>query len=262
MKKARFLWGAAAILAALSVGYLSVAVRAQVQGRGRGAAPAAPAAAVAAKPAGPAVGEWKTYGSDLASTRYSPLDQINKDNFSKLEIAWRLNTNAFGPRPDTLFASTPLMVGGMLYATVGMRRAVVALNPGTGEILWTHTEDEGPRGQSAPRQGAGRGLSFWTSADGTDQRILYVTPGYRLLALNAKTGIPVATFGKNGVVDLKLENDQVLDLVSAEVGLNATPLVAGDVVVVGAAHRAAGSPRSANTTKGFVRGFDVRTGKE
>ena len=134
---------------------------------------------------------------------------------------------------------------------LGTRRAVVALNPATGEVLWHHVEDEGERGQSAPRQGAGRGLSYWSSADGSDQRIIYVTPGYRMIALNAKTGVPVPTFGKNGVVDLKQENDQTIDLITGEVGLNATPLIAGDVVIVGAAHRAAGSPRSANTVKGL-----------
>src|SRR5437868_15152743 len=92
--------------------------------------------------------EWKTYGADLASTRYSPLDQINKDNFSKLKIAWRLNTTEFGPRPDSLYSATPLFVGNTLYTTVGTARTVVALNPATGAVLWKHGEDEGPRGQN------------------------------------------------------------------------------------------------------------------
>ena len=205
--------------------------------------------------------EWKTYGGDLASLRYSPLDQINKDNFSKLQVAWRLNTDAFGPRPDFLYSATPLMVGGVLYTTVGTRRAVVALNAATGELLWMHAEDEGVRGQNAPRSGAGRGVAYWSSADGSDQRIIYVTPGYRMIALNARTGVPVATFGRAGVVDLKLDNDQDLDPVTAELGLNATPLVAGDVVVVGAAHRAGHVPKTVRNAKGYVRGFDVKTGK-
>ena len=191
----------------------------------------------------------------------SPLDQINKDNFSKLQVTWRLNTDVFGPRPDTLYSATPLMVGGVLYSTVGTRRAVVALNAATGELLWMHAEDEGPRGQNAPRSGAGRGVSFWSSTDGSDQRIIYVTPGYRMLALNAKTGVPISTFGQDGVVDLKLENDQELDLVTADLGLNSTPLVAGDVVVVGSAQRFSGAPRTMNNAKGYVRAFDVRTGK-
>ena len=216
-------------------------------------------AGAADRPAAPV--EWKTYGGDLASMRYSPLDQIDKDNFSKLQIAWRLKTDAFGPRPDSLYSATPLMVGGVLYTTAGTRRAVVALNAATGELLWMHAEDEGVRGQNAPRSGAGRGVAYWSSADGSDQRIIYVTPGYRMIALNATTGVPIASFGRAGVVDLKLENDQEVDLVTGELGLNATPLVAGDVVVVGAAHRAGHIPKTMQNAKGYVRGFDVKTGK-
>jgi quinoprotein glucose dehydrogenase len=205
--------------------------------------------------------EWRTYGGDLASRRYSPLDQITKENFSKLQIAWRLDTDAFGPRPDSLYSATPLVIGNRLYTTVGTRRAVVALNAASGELLWMHAEDEGTRGQNAARSGAGRGVSYWSNADDSDQRIIYVTPGYRMLALDARTGVPIPTFGKAGVVDLKLENDQELDLVTADLGLNATPLVTGDVVVVGAAHRFSGAPRTKNNARGYVRGFDVKTGK-
>jgi quinoprotein glucose dehydrogenase len=124
-----------------------------------------------------------------------------------------------------------------------------------------HTEDEGRRGQNAPRNGAGRGVAYWASADGNDRRVIYVTPGYRMLALDAGTGIPVRTFGKDGVVDLKLEADQEVDPETAELGLNATPLVIGDVIVVGAAHRAGGAPRTMRNARGMVRGYDARTGK-
>jgi quinoprotein glucose dehydrogenase len=205
--------------------------------------------------------EWTTYGADLASTRYSPLDQINNENFSKLQIAWRLNTNNLGATPDRLYSSTPLVVDGVLYSTAGSARSVVALNPGTGQMLWMYQLEEGERGVFAPRRGAGRGLSYWSSPDGRDKRILFVSPGYRLIALDAKTGHLVETFGKNGIVDLKLEDDQNLDLVHAIVGLNATPLIAGDVVVVGAAHAAMGSPQGTPSAVGYVRGFDVKTGK-
>ena len=204
-------------------------------------------------------GEWPTYGGTLASTRYSPLDQINAKNFSNLEIAWRLKTDIFGPKPDFLFQATPLMVGGVVYSTAGARRAVLALDAGTGELLWAHTEHEGPRGDAAPRLGAGRGLAHWSS--GSDARILYVTPGYRLVALDAKTGVPVAGFGVNGVVDLKLDSDQQIDLETGEIGLNAAPIVAGDVIVVGAAHSNGNAPRDHRNVRGYVRGFDVRTGK-
>jgi len=204
-------------------------------------------------------GEWRTYGGDLGNTHYSPLDQINAGNFDKLEIAWRFSTRSLGPRPEFNLETTPLMANGILYATAGTRRSVVALDAATGELLWTHGEKEGARGTAAPRQLSGRGLAYWT--DGREERILYVTPGYRMVALNAKTGAPATTFGQNGVVDLKLEDDQQIDLVTGEVGLHSTPVVAGNTVIVGAAHRSGGVPRSKTNVKGYVRGFDVRTGK-
>jgi len=204
-------------------------------------------------------GEWRTYGGDLGNTHYSPLDQINAGNFDKLEIAWRFSTRSLGPRPEFNLETTPLMANGILYATAGTRRSVVALDAATGELLWTHSENEGARGSAAPRQLSGRGLAYWT--DGREERIIYVTPGYRMVALNAKTGAPATTFGQNGIVDLKLEDDQQIDLVTGEVGLHATPVVAGNTVIVGAAHRSGGVPRSKTNVKGYVRGFDARTGK-
>jgi quinoprotein glucose dehydrogenase len=213
----------------------------------------------AAGQAGAKNGEWRTYAADLGSTRYSPLDQINAGNFKELEVAWRFKTDSLGPRPEFLFEATPLMANGVLYSTAGSRRAVVALDAVTGELLWMHSEREGARGAAAPRQLSGRGLAYWT--DGTEERILYVTPGYRLIALNAKTGVPVAGFGEHGVVDLKKDDDQEIDLITGEVGLHATPIVAQDVVIVGAAHRTGGVPKIMRNVKGYVRGFDVRTGK-
>src|SRR4051812_17111863 len=208
---------------------------------------------------GQPVGEWRSYGNDLANTRYSALDQINANNFKNLEIAWRFKTDNLGPRPEFNLESTPLVANGVLYSTAGTRRSVVAVDAATGELLWVHGENEGPRGTNAPRVLSGRGLAYW--ADGNDERIYYVTPGYRLVALNAKNGNPVPGFGQNGVVDLKLDDDQEIDLVTGEVGLHATPLVTKNVVVVGAAHRPGGVPRSKTNVKGFIRGFDVRSGK-
>ncbi len=205
--------------------------------------------------------EWPTYGGNLASQRYSPADQITKDNFNTLQIAWRLKTDFLGPRPDTLYSATPLLIDRVLYTTAGTRRAALALNAASGEMLWMHTEDEGVRGQNAPRIGAGRGLAYWASANGADRRIIYVTPGYRMLALDATSGVPIPAFGRNGVVDLKLEDDQDVNLDTTELGLNATPLIVGDVIVVGAAHRPGSSPRTMRNAKGYVRGYDVRTGK-
>jgi quinoprotein glucose dehydrogenase len=99
-------------------------------------------------------GEWPTYGGDLGNTKYSPLNQINASNFNTLKLAWRFQTENLGPRPEFNMEDTPLMVKGVVYTTAGSRRDVVALDAGTGELLWMHTEKEGPRGAAAPRQTA------------------------------------------------------------------------------------------------------------
>ena len=204
-------------------------------------------------------GEWRTYGADLGNTRYSPLNQINASNFDKLQVAWRFSTTNMGPTPEYNLESTPLMVGGVVYTVAGSRRDVVALDASNGEILWVHGEKEGARGAGAPRRLSGRGLAYWTN--GREERILYVTPGYRLIALDAKTGNPISSFGSSGTVDLKLEDDQDIDLVNGEVGLHSAPTVAGDTIIVGAAHLSGGAPKSKRNVKGYVRGFDVKTGK-
>ena len=206
-------------------------------------------------------GEWPTYAADLAGSRYRPLDQINAANFSKLEVAWRFKTDSLGNRPEYKLEGTPLMVNGVVYATAGSRRAAIALDAATGELLWVHGEHEGARGAAAPRQLSGRGLAYWT--DGKEERILYVTPGYRLIALDAKTGALVPAFGEKGVVDLKLNDDQTIlpDLTTGEIGLQSAPVVAKDVILIGAAFREGMTPATMRNNKGYVRGFDVRTGK-
>ena len=203
--------------------------------------------------------EWTTYGGDLASTRYSAADQIDAGNFSELEVAWRLKVHNFGPTPEYNFQSTPLMVGGVLYTTAGSRRAVVAADAATGELLWMHRLDEAERGAAAPRRLSGRGLAY--RDDGESGQILYVTPGYQLVALDAATGQRMAGFGNNGVVDLKQNMDQDIDLVTGEVGLHAAPVVAGDTILIGAAHLPGSAPKSMENVKGYVRGFDARTGE-
>jgi quinoprotein glucose dehydrogenase len=204
--------------------------------------------------------EWRAYAGEPGSTKYSPLDQINKDNAKTLRIAWRFKTDNLGPRADFNMEATPIMVNGVLYTQAGARRNVVALDPTTGEQLWMWRMDEGKRGANAPRQGSGRGVAYWTDGRG-DERIFTVTPGYQLVALNAKTGIPIAGFGTKGVVDLKQNDDQVMDLDTADIGLNSGPAVGNNVVVVGAAHLPGTAPKTKENVKGYVRGFDVRTGK-
>ena len=203
---------------------------------------------------------WATWGGDLGNRRYVPFDHINAKNFGDLEVAWRFSTANLGPSPEYSFQSTPLVVDGVLYTTAGSRRSVVALDAATGEMLWMHREDEGQRGLNGPRRQSGRGLAYWT--DGSSARIVYVTPGYRMIALDAKTGRPIAGFGNQGVVDLKQGLDQEgVDPVTAEIGLAAAPVIAKDVIVVGAAHGVGTAPRSMTNVNGYVRGFDVRTGR-
>ena len=209
---------------------------------------------------GAANGEWRTYGGDLGSTRYASLDQIDADNFDDLEEVWRFQTTNLGPFPDFNYQTTPLMVDGVLYATAGSRRNVVALDAATGEMLWMYRLDEGERGTNAIRRMSGRGVAYWTDGQ-NDERIFLVTIGYQLVALDAKTGRPVPGFGTDGIVDLKLNNDQLIDPISGEIGWNSAPVVARDVVIVGAAHRGGGSPPSRENVKGYIRGFDVRTGQ-
>ena len=193
-------------------------------------------------------------------TRYSPLDQINASNFSKLQLAFRFKTENLGPRPEFQYQGTPLMVNGRLFITAGTRRAAVALDATTGEMLWMHSINEGKRGEAAPRLLSGRGLSYWS--DGKEERVIYVTPGYQMVALDAKTGQRVKGFGTDGIVDLKTGLDQEgLDLTTAEIGLHSAPIISKDIIVIGAAHREGGFPKSKTNVKGFIRGFDVRTGK-
>ena len=222
---------------------------------------------VGAQPAGvPSTknGDWVAYTADIKGSKYSPLDQIKGSNFNQLEVAWRFKTDNLGTRPEFKLEGTPLAIHGILYTTAGTRRSVVALDGRTGELIWSHSYREGNRAAIAPRQLSGRGVSYWTDGKG-DERILYVTPGYRLIALNAKNGAMVPTFGDGGVVDLKkgavFGKGQQIDLETGEIGLHATPTVVKDTIIVGSSFKEGTQVITHNNTKGLVRAFDVRTGK-
>jgi quinoprotein glucose dehydrogenase len=206
---------------------------------------------------GASQGEWRFLGGDAGSTKYSPLDQINRDNVRDLRIAWRWKTENFGGSPDYNYEATPLMVGGVLYTTAGSRRDVVAIDPATGETLWMFRHDEGSRALKAPiRPAAGRGVAYWT--DGQEERILHVTRGYVLVALDAKTGRPIPTFGDKGFVDLYVGLDQPIPQ-DGQINWNSPPMVVRDTVVIGAALLS--QPTTKEFPAGFIRGYDVRTGK-
>ena len=210
-------------------------------------------------------GEWRAYGGTKASTKYSPLDQINQDTVRNLRIAWRqsaLPAEVRRSRPDARvpvpknYQHTPLMVGGVLYMSSG-DGSVAALDPATGKVVWF---DEGPRPDGAV---ASRGVAYWT--DGTDARIITLM-GRSLVALNAKTGKRYPGFGLAGAVDLGKGYERPGTTEGFKWG--GPPLVVRDVIVIG------GMPPDAsdilNDTQlatreappGDIRGYDVRTGKQ
>ncbi len=205
--------------------------------------------------------DWRVYGGDPGHTRYSSLSQIDSSNAAKLEVAWRWSARNHGPNPNAASQTTPLLVNGVLYATAGMRRNVVAIDPATGETLWTYRMDETERLDGAPRANSGRGVSFWSDGKG-DDRIYVVTPGYHLVALNAATGQRIAAFGRNGVLDLQanLRTREGVP-VAGSIGSSSPAAVIGDVLVVGAALHVGLRPPSKVNTPGDIRGFDARTGR-
>jgi quinoprotein glucose dehydrogenase len=263
---------------------------------------AGPGLSAQAKPGarGNVPGEWRVWGADLWSTRYSPLDQINAQNFNSLKQAWVWNAGEFGW--DEYFRSTPLYANGRLFTVGTNHRMAFALDPASGKLLWKWGLDEGIRWQKAARRYSGRGLAYWT--DGSQERVIVVTPGYHLAALDAKTGALDPKFGKNGVVDLMdglglpmvpLAVDDTGELIISDaaparqakpgekwdavkhigadgtigidpaLGLiaNSSPaIVVGDVIVVGNSSIHGYYPIRAHNLPGFIRGFDVHTGKQ
>lgn len=249
---------------------------------------------------GNAFGEWRFWAGDAHSTRYSPLDQINARNFDSLQVAWQWNAGTFGP--DEYYRTTPLYANGRLFTVATTRRSVMAIDPETGETLWMYRLDEGIRWQKAARQFAGRGPSYWT--DGRIERVIVVTPGYHMVSLDAKTGLPDPKFGKNGVIDLmeglgyplvplavddsgsivisdaaparrarpgetwdplkKIGADGTvgIDPVNGQIAASSPAILINDVVVVGNSSIHGYYPIRVRNIPGFIRGFDVRTGKQ
>ena len=205
----------------------------------------------------PSNGEWRVNGGDAGSTRYSPLAQITPDNVKNLQIAWRWKAQNMGPSPQAAWEVTPLMVGGKLFFTAGVGRTVVAADAATGETLWLY------RGDDTAERGAvranNRGVSYWSDGRG-DDRILFVTPGYQLVALSAKTGLPISSFGSDSHVDLWKGLDRA-KVQNGTIGATSPPIIVRDVAVVGAALRVGVALPTKDNTPGYIRGYDVRTGK-
>ncbi len=220
-------------------------------------------------------GEWRYLNGDQKSTRYSPLDRINKDNFSKLQIAWRWAPN-IPPAPPSLGGTaqgngdpvlamykseaTPVMANGVLYESIGGQRNVAAIDAATGKQLWLWQGiDEQGRDRKAPRRNAGRGVSYWT--DGREERIFVVTTGFFLVALDAKTGTPVKSFGEGGAVDLMKALNVDFDHVT-RIGNSSPAMVYRDTVIVPPALEEGFVPSSMRNTPGYVMAFDAKSGKQ
>lgn len=201
--------------------------------------------------------EWRHYGGDAGGTKYSPLDQINASNVKDLQIVWRWKTASLGLPTENNWQATPLMIGDTLYFTAGPGRSAVAVDAASGDTKWTYRLDEGVRGSRAPRTN-NRGLAYWTDERGAE-RILLVTPGFQLVALDAKTGKTFPDFGTNGVVDLWTGLNR--DVQPGEIGSSSPAMIVGDVVVVGNAMQGGTAPRTKTQVPAYIRGYDVRTGK-
>jgi quinoprotein glucose dehydrogenase len=210
------------------------------------------------------IADWPQYGRNQEGTRYTPLDQINRDNVAYLRKAWEYHTGDFSDgsdgRPETTFQATPILVDGVLYlATVYGR--VIALNPETGAELWNYD----PRIDATVKRGeyANRGVTYWRAADpvqgrACERRILVATVDARLIALDAARGTPCPDFGRAGQVDLSRGADLgTYQANTREYGVTSPPVVLGDLVVVGSA---IGDNRAATLERGIVRAFDARTG--
>ncbi|HVS15116.1 MAG TPA: PQQ-binding-like beta-propeller repeat protein [Thermoanaerobaculia bacterium] len=204
---------------------------------------------------GTEAGEWRYYGGDAGSSRYSPLDRIDASNVARLEVAWRWSSASLGQeRVDSYLRTTPLKVGDRLYATAGSHRSVVALDPATGQTLWVFVPDE-PATAGRSRGGSGRGVAYWSDAE--SERVFFVSRGFRLFSLDPTTGEPDPAFGEDGSVDLLTGLGPYArpDSVTS----TSPPIVVGDVVVVGSTFPASATHKEA--PPGDVRGVDARTGE-
>ena len=209
--------------------------------------------------------EWTHWGGDATSTRYSPLEQINAENFADLEVAWVWRGDNFGRSVDNILRSTPIYVNGMLYTVAGERRTVVAIDPSTGETLWTFREPYTPRWEYSMRKNYGKGVAY-DEVDGQG-RIYVITPAFFLHALDARTGYPVQEFGNEGTVDL-LENFgydyDAYNGLPLEVGYitnSSPPIVVNGVVVIGNSHEQGYHETRRENVPGHVMGFDAKTGE-
>ena len=210
--------------------------------------------------------EWRAYAGDHGSTKYSPLNEIDRHNVGDLEVAWRWDSidNAVLEADSTLRAfvneATPLMVDGVLYTSTALSQ-VAAIDAATGKTIWSYDPKTWEDGTPANVGFVHRGVAYWE--EGGDRRILYATGDAWLIALDAGTGEPVEGFGENGRVDLTKGLRRPID--RSLYAVSSPPAIVRGVVVVGATvldSFAVFRMPDAAMPPGDVRGFDVRTGEQ
>lgn len=204
-------------------------------------------------------GEWPQHRSDFGSTNYSPLDQINRSNARELKILWRWKTENFGPTPEYNYEATPLMIKGILYTTAGSSRVIAAIDGRNGETLWTFKLNEGERAAYAPRQNSGRGVAYWKNNDGHD-RVIYVTPAYQLVALDATNGQLIKSFGEQGIVDLR--KGLGMDPIKSPIGSTSPPIIVNNVIIAGSCFPPGLAAPTRKEVRGDISAYDVKSGKK
>ncbi len=210
--------------------------------------------------------EWRHWGSDAASSRYAPFDQIDASNFNDLEVAWIWRSDNYSPTPEPLLRATPIYVDGTLYSVAGSRRTAVAIDPATGETIWTFREPYTKRWEDSMRKNYGKGVAY-AEIDG--RRTIYlVTPAFFLHALDPATGHPVTSFGDGGKVDL-LEDlgpwehhpEDGLDPAIGYITNSSPPIVVNGVVVVGNSHEQGYYQTRQENVPGNILAYDAATGE-
>ena len=178
--------------------------------------------------------EWLSYGGDKAGSKHSPLAQIDKNNFSRLQVAWTWRsaeeeiTKANPDLKTWVWEATPLMVSGVLYVSTSLSQ-VAAIDAATGKTRWVYDPETWKNGTPSNNGFVHRGVAYW--ADGDDQRILFGTGDGYLICLNAQSGKPITTFGRDGRIDLTQGLGRPVD--RRLYGVSSPPIICRDVVVMG-----------------------------
>ena len=232
----------------------------------RAAALLAVAAAPATQPLPAQQPEWRYWGADAASTRYSPLDQIDASNFEDLEVAWIWRADNYSPSRGEMLRATPIYVDGTLYSVAGSRRTAVAIDPATGETLWTFREPTTKRWEDSMRKNYGKGVAY-AEVDGRPM-IYLVTPAFFMHALDPATGRKIPSFGKGGTVDLLGDlgrwDHHPTEGIPFEVGYitnSSPPIVVNGVVVVGNSHEQGYYQYLKENVPGNILAYDAGTGE-